>query len=313
MSMLISSLEDEISRFCSAPQQTNELIYKYLFSKGCEPISVCCSRDTHGSFNVLAEIPSHKLSRISLIEASTDLSEIVSQTLGEPSILPDGAITRLWWSSQAKYSLDGNYTQRAAYGNQLCGDSCDIFGDQAAHSVLLLSDGMGVGGCAAVDSAMITSLLHKLLCAGVSFDASLRLVNAVLLSSNSQERLCTVDACIIDLRSCRLDIYKAGAAPTFIIHNGRVATVETASLPAGILNGAEATHTILSVSDGDIIVMISDGITISGSDWIPSQLMALAELPTDSLCEELLRVAQDRQIDGHCDDMSVIAAKIVLN
>lgn len=99
-------------------------------------------------------------------------------------------------------------------------------------------------------------MLDRLLTAGSDFGAALRLVNAALLSGGGEERLCTVDAAILDLFTCRLDLFKAGAAPTYILRQGRAAVVETPSLPAGILDGAQAEHTALTLAEGDLIVMV---------------------------------------------------------
>lgn len=128
---------------------------------------------------------------------------------------------------------------------------------------------MGIGSPAAVDATLCTDLLDRLLTAGSDFGAALRLVNAALLSGGGEERLCTVDAAILDLFTCRLDLFKAGAAPTYILRQGRAAVVETPSLPAGILDGAQAEHTALTLAEGDLIVMVSDGLTDSGGGWIP--------------------------------------------
>ena len=236
----------------------------------------------------------------------------MSQELSEPETLCEGAIARLFWTAKAHYALETAFVQRAANQNRFCGDSCSVIGRAQGRAVLLLSDGMGVGSPAAVDATMTTSLLERLLKAGADFTAALRLVNAALLSGGGEERLCTVDASLLDLYTCRLDIFKAGAAPTYILRQGRCAKVESPSLPAGILSGAEAKHTTLSLSEGDLIVMISDGLLDSGAgDWISSQLVTLADHPLEQMCEELLDTASERRITAHEDDMTVLAARVV--
>ena len=176
---------------------------------------------------------------------------------------------------------------------------------------MLLSDGMGIGSPAAVDATLTTSLFERLLQAGADFPSSLRLVNAALLSGGGEERLCTVDAAILDLHSCRLDIFKAGAAPTFLYRHKRCCTVEASSLPAGILGGAEAKKTSVTLSEGDIIVMLSDGVIETGSEWIPSQIAAYADGTLDELCKNLIATAHDRRLTDREDDMTVVAAKVI--
>ncbi|MEG1774535.1 MAG: SpoIIE family protein phosphatase [Oscillospiraceae bacterium] len=260
--------------------------------------------------SVVAVFPARKATRLDLAKVTAELSELASQELALPEQLFEGDSTRLWWSVRARFAAECGHAQRAARCARLCGDSVADFRDAAGRAVLLLSDGMGVGGSAAVDATMTTSLLSRLLRAGATFDAALRLVNAALLSGGGEERLCTVDACVLDLTTGQLDLYKAGAAPTFLIRQNRVQRIETASLPAGILGGAEARHTVLTLGDGDVVVMVSDGVTDTGTDWIPSQLQALAGQTPAVLCERLLATAVERRIGDREDDMSVLAAVV---
>lgn len=312
MGLLLASLQEQLSEYTSAPATTTEAISKYLAAKNCEAGSICCYLDAQQRISLLIELPLHKVSRLLGPETTADLSEIVSQELSEPETLCEGAIARLFWAAKAHYALETAFVQRAANQNRFCGDSCSVIGRAQGRAVLLLSDGMGVGSPAAVDATMTTSLLERLLKAGADFTAALRLVNAALLSGGGEERLCTVDASLLDLYTCRLDIFKAGAAPTYILRQGRCAKVESPSLPAGILSGAEAKHTTLSLSEGDLIIMISDGLLDSGGgDWISSQLIALADRPLEQMCEELLDTASERRITAHEDDMTVLAARVV--
>ena len=200
--------------------------------------------------------------------------------------------------------------QRAADQNRFCGDSCRVIEQSDNRALLLLCDGMGVGGPAAVDATMTVSLLERLLTSGAEFDPALKLANAALLSGGGEERLCTVDTAILDLCSCRLTLNKAGAAPTYIFHDGRCSVFETQSLPAGILGGAEAQQITLTLSEGDMIVMVSDGLLEDGGEWLPSQITALSRFSPDEICAGLIETACQRRITLREDDMTVIAAKI---
>ena len=311
MGLLLASLQEQLGEYVSAPAATTEVINKYLNAKNCEAASTCCYLDARQHISLLVELPLHKVTRLIAPQVTADLSEIVAQELSEPETLCEGAIARLFWTAKAHYALESAFVQRAANQNRFCGDSCTVIPRAQSHAVLLLSDGMGVGSPAAVDATMTTSLLERLLRAGADFTAALRLVNAALLSGGGEERLCTVDAALLDLYTCKLDIFKAGAAPTYILRQGRCAKVESPSLPAGILSGAEAKHTTLSLSEGDLIVMLSDGLMESGGDWISSQLVALADRTLEQLCEELIETAALRRITAHEDDMTVMAARVV--
>lgn len=310
MSALLDSIGRELAELRPAPPALTTSIEGYLAASGAQPLSVCCCLDALDRLAVIAELPARRAARLDLARATADLSELAAQELAIPEELPDGDLCRLWWSARPLYDARFEHRQRAAGAARLCGDSCHHFTEPDGRAAMLLSDGMGVGGSAAVDATMTTSLLSRLVRAGVRFDAALRLVNAALLSGGGEERLCTVDACLLDLYSGRMDVYKAGAAPTYILRQGRAAKIESASLPAGILGGAEAQQTSLTLGEGDVVVMVSDGLTETGADWIPSELAALAGRPLDELCDGLLDTAAVRRVDGREDDMTVMAAVI---
>ena len=65
---------------------------------------------------------------------------------------------------------------------------------------------------------------------------------------------------------CIRDSYKAGAAPTFLVKNGRAGYVQSDSLPAGILEGAAFEKSSLTLREGDRLVLVSDGVTATGAD-----------------------------------------------
>ena len=142
-------------------------------------------------------------------------------------------------SERTVYSVETAKIQHSCDGQKVCGDALEEIWDGRGNVHLLLSDGMGSGSRAALDSAMTFCLLKKLVTAGFSFDSSLELVNAALLVKSEEESLSTVDVATVDLYSGETQFLKAGAAPTFVYRDGSVVKVEAASMPAGILKGVD--------------------------------------------------------------------------
>ena len=56
--------------------------------------------------------------------------------------------------------------------------------------------------------------------------------------------------------------------------------------------------------------MVSDGVTGTGIDWIKSELSALKDDDVQRLCEKLAVTAKMRRIDGHEDDITVLAVAL---
>ena len=56
------------------------------------------------------------------------------------------------------------------------------------------------------------------------------------------------------------ELYKIGAAATFIKHRDFVERVESSSLPVGVTHRMEIATTKKQLNDGDFLVMMSDGV-----------------------------------------------------
>lgn len=125
---------------------------------------------------------------------------------------------------------------------------------------MILSDGMGTGPRAALDSAMASGLMARLVKAGFGFQSALRLVNSSLLLKSRDESLATLDIVKIDLYTGKAVFYKAGAAPSVIRRqNGKLLEIKKAALPAGILRDATFSSCEGQLENGDTVIIASDG------------------------------------------------------
>ena len=120
----------------------------------------------------------------------------------------------------------------------------------------------------------------------------------------------TVDLMELDLISGRVSFYKSGAAPTYVFRDGGLFKLRSKTVPIGIIRELDAKKISFDVSNGDVIVMVSDGAT-QGKDECPW----LFELLNKSLvCEGLERTAEliieRARRDGGDDDVSVVMVKI---
>jgi stage II sporulation protein E len=192
----------------------------------------------------------------------------------------------------------------------MCGDSYNWFYDSKGRIVFVLSDGMGAGGRAAVDSAMATGLMSRLIKAGFGFDCSLRILNSSMLFKSTDESLATVDISCLDLFTGQIDLFKAGAAPTVIRRSGRSGKAQSTSLPAGILREIGFDKASVKIHSGDILLMMSDGVTAEGTDWIYEELENWGNGTAQQLSQRIAAEAKRRRTDGHEDDITVIAAII---
>jgi stage II sporulation protein E len=253
----------------------------------------------------LREAPEIPLNRARILER---IEETCEREFEPPEINRSGRVYYITATEKAVFSVDCYCTQFNQGENKLCGDTCRYFFDGRGRMITILSDGMGSGGRAAVDSGLTAGLAERLLKAGFGYDCTLKLVNSAMLFKSSDESLATLDISCVDLFSGRTELLKAGAAPTLVRRNGRCGRAECKTLPAGILNEVGFDKATVTLKEDDILVMVSDGVTTDGTDWICAELEAWRGGGAKQLSERIASAARRRRRDGHDDDITVFVA-----
>lgn len=205
---------------------------------------------------------------------------------------------------QASYSFD-----------TVSGDSMEAFAFDDHRIALVISDGMGKGKEAAAESKMVVTTLSRLLQAGFDVDLAMKTVNGILMAGNEEERFATVDLAIIDRAKGRAQIYKMGAATTFIKHNGRVSMLKRQALPAGITSGLDLEYIDIKLKRGDLLVMVSDGVTDCdrrdfNCDWLRSRLLEIGSRDPETIAELVVNKAAEKYGIHERDDLTVMTAAI---
>lgn len=275
------------------------------------PSDIGCLVDKYGRMTVEIRVPYHDRARFNRKTILREVSLACSREFEPPIISSAGGRgTLITLAEQARLKADTAIASINFGSNKLCGDTAKIFNDGRGHLIMLLSDGMGTGGRAAIDSALTVDLLERLIKAGFGYDSALRIVNSSLLYKSASESLATVDICSIDLFTGKTKLYKAGACPTVILRSGRTATAECASLPIGILRDVAFDTAAVSLSKGDIIVIFSDGVSAEGTKWIFDEVLTFDGSTASQLADRIADSAKRRRTDGHDDDITVAVAII---
>ena len=218
----------------------------------------------------------------------------------------------LTFTERPSYKLSFGFAQHSAEG-KLCGDTVKILNDNKGHTILIISDGMGKGSRAALDGAMGAGLLSKLINAGFGFDSALKVVNSALLVKSNDESLATLDIASLDMFTGKCEIYKAGAPASYIVKGGCITKCELSSMPAGILRGIEFAKRTAVLSPEDKIVLLSDGITDLGDEWLENTIYSLGDMECQASADYILASALEECDKDKIDDMSVIFAKMERN
>lgn len=184
--------------------------------------------------------------------------------------------------------------------------------------VVTISDGMGTGHKAALESDTIVKLLGSFLEAGFDKTIAVKLVNSVMVMKSAHDAFATVDMCVIDLYTGEVEFIKNGAEASYIKHSDFTETVRTASLPIGIVSVVDIEAFARTLSNQSMVVMTSDGVIAKNNDdtWLRQLIEVVdSDIPPQEFAEIILEEAINRQheagIDVDGDDMTVICIKMI--
>lgn len=143
---------------------------------------------------------------------------------------------------------------------KISGDNFSMLDLPGGKQGIILSDGMGAGESAYRESVMVVELLEELLNAGFPKETALQMLNTALVTGREEVRFSTVDMSVFDLYSGKCEFTKAGASATFVLRGGKLEIIRSTSLPIGVVSNLEIEKTERTLSDGDMIIMVTDGI-----------------------------------------------------
>lgn len=178
-----------------------------------------------------------------------------------------------------------------------------------------LSDGMGSGEKASKKSQKVIKMLENLLATGLEKESAIELVNSVIMNDDD-EVFSTIDATIVDLRDGSTEFIKVGSCPTYIKNHKNVDVIRSVNLPAGVLDDIEVDLYNRNLEIGDIIVMVSDGVSEARVDtlkrelWISDLLKNIKAVRPQRIADIILQEAMDADCGIAQDDMTVLVALV---
>lgn len=269
-----------------------------------------CYYMTDGCLGLEVSAAKERLKNADMDEITSELEDVCGCDLSKPYERDTENARRLIFCEKPLLEAEFGKASINAEGEKLCGDTSEFFVDQYGCAHMILSDGMGSGAEAALDSMMAAGMVSKMVQNGFRFKSAIRLVNSALLLKSEDESLATADAVSVNLYTGRTNFYKAGAAPSFVMKRGQISSVTCTSMPAGIVSGVDYDESSMVLFSGDMVVMVTDGVTDVGEEWIPSEIRALAERSAEEIASSIANTAKKRRSDGHSDDITVMVMKL---
>ncbi len=194
-------------------------------------------------------------------------------------------------------------------------ESEKLCGDQVARlsvgitEYFLLCDGMGSGEAAHAEAAMTIRLLGQFLRAGIDPAPALKTLNTALqLQRDENGAFPAVDLLALRKDTGQAALYKYGAAASYLKHHGSVKRYVSHSLPVGLQETQETPEVhILTLCQGDIVVLVSDGVVADGDEWLQNLLAGWSGNVQD-LAQRILQ--ESEQVGGKNDDCAVVVTQV---
>ena len=286
-------------------------VAEFFTSLGAPPQECAVTLDDLGRTHATVTLARTRFTPQELAALAQEVGHICRRTLEVPQVLScKGMTTLLFQEKPALQAVFG--TAGAAARGDVSGDAVQQFCSPAAAQ-MILCDGMGTGRPAAVDGSLAAELTARLLKAGFTAELAARLVNVALALKSEEESGATLDLISVDLYTGTARLFKAGAAPGFLVHGGRVRAVGDATLPIGVLGGVNGQSRVVHLTAGDYAVLVSDGLLVDGPGWVAKQLelSAAAGDPPEKIAQTLVETARTRaQKTGRPDDITAAVLRL---
>lgn len=243
------------------------------------------------------------------IEAA--LGKKVVLCMNQPHIV-SSALRWVRFEEEAPYFVLYGAAGSCKSENDVSGDSFSCMTLKSKKTMLLLCDGMGSGRIAGKESARVTELAELMCEAGYMPSIVIRVINSALMIQ-AKEHPVAVDITAIDHVNGICEITKSGAAVTLLKRGGQVSQIGADSMPAGILREYAPVEKIFKLQEGDILIMVSDGVLeeLPYIDKEEAMCRFCTELEEDNPREIAAKVLNYAgRNEKRRDDMTVLVAGI---
>lgn len=231
-------------------------------------------------------------------------------------INPDTGECTIIIEETPKYHMTSYAAIKAKEGETYIGDSYSFSQTNEGTYINIISDGMGSGPEAGIESGLAVGLIEKFIENGFSEKTAIDTVNSIMtMKFNEDEKFTTMDLNIVDLYTGEAEFIKIGGVVSFIKRNKDIKVIKSNTLPFGILDSVDVTTEKFKLKHGDIIVSISDGVldidknNIGSYSWL-EEYLEYADTNPSELSRDILEKAMVLSGGKVKDDMTVLVSKI---
>ncbi|MBQ3512490.1 MAG: SpoIIE family protein phosphatase [Lachnospiraceae bacterium] len=220
-----------------------------------------------------------------------------------------------FFEDEPRYMVMSAMSRAVKENEKISGDNYSVEECSDGNVVLMIADGMGSGEYACRDSQSVIEFMEKFLDAGFQKEKAFSMINAAIAAQSQCCNLTTLDLCMLDLHDGEAEFIKAGAASSFHKRGGMVREIASDMLPLGSLMEISPMSHSLSLMDGDMIVMMSDGVTDcfedeSGNSRLCEVIARNHTVNPREMSDYLLQYAINCQGGRIRDDMTILTVGV---
>nr|WP_241657792.1 stage II sporulation protein E [Anaerobacillus alkaliphilus] len=321
VSKVMGDFAKEIQKERENLQMQEEQILDALHDAGVDIGHVEIFQLDEGNVDIEISVPTNEHGECEKVIAPM-LSHILEEQIVvkkiEKSMYANGQ-TNVSFGSAKQYVIETGIATVAKGGAWISGDSYSTMEIGSGKYAVAISDGMGNGERAHLESNETLQLLQNILQSGIEETVAIKSINSVLSLRSTDEIFSTLDLAMIDLQDASAKFLKIGSTPSFIKRGEKVFMIEASNLPMGIINEFDVDVVSDQLKAGDLLIMMSDGIFdgpkhVENSEvWMRRIIKEIEatepQAVADIIIEQVIRTG-DNRIE---DDMTVVVAQVKRN
>lgn len=309
MSQLFDDLSDDTRQLNKIDAMLSDSIADIVYRQGIKNAKICAYIDSSNRPKVEIYLP--KSSKPDLVKLTVDIGEAACADFDLPVVSSAENMKKLEFTTRPYYSLEWDVLSTSAVFGDYSGDYYEFIKTSSNRQFIVLSDGMGTGKSARLDSMFTVNLVSRLLTGGASASTAAALINSVLRVKSWEESFATLDIADIDLSTGALSVLKCGAALSYLIRKGSVTVLDAKTFPLGILSGATPETVSIKLERDDILLICSDGISRREIENAVSSKKSVNKRTPKEIIRMITDEISVKKANAKPDDVTVIAVKIV--
>lgn len=317
ISKVFLNIKDDVSKNVIFMPKTEKKIFNSLEASNIFPTKVLVIKNKESIINVFITLDINYTEKDAFKVITKICSDITQKELKViKTIFLENGNLQIHLSEFMPFDVSFGISSRKKDENNVSGDSFSAMILENGKALIAVSDGMGSGEDASISSKNALNLFEDFLESGFDKNTAIKLINSSLILKNRSDSFTTLDACLIDLYKGYAEFIKIGAVPSFIIRNKQVFSINSSSLPIGILNNIDTEIYKKQLKENDFVILLSDGVldVIKSYDeqekWIKKVLKSFDGKSSKDLSEHIIKESLILSKNKIQDDMTVVVCKI---